>query len=200
MLEKVVEHKKIDPRIKRTRQLLMKALMELMMEKSFQAITVQDISDRATVNRVTFYAHFEDKYALLEETMRSMFQERLRAVLPEGSRLSPENLARLIELVGGTVTEFSAHCPPPRGQFDTLMEKQIKASVYEELRGWLGELPSRAPQQHPTPDQVAMIASWAIYGAAVEWSKNEPREPAKEFAQQVLPLILASLRPPSRRG
>jgi AcrR family transcriptional regulator len=195
MLEKVSEEKRVDPRIKRTRQLLRRALMELVTEKSFQAITVQDIADRATVNRVTFYAHFEDKFALLEDTMHTMFQERLRAALPEGSRLTPANLARLIELVGETVTEFNARCPPPHGHFDNLMEKQVKASVYELLRTWLAELPNGTAQIHPTLDQVAMIASWAIYGAAVEWSKNQPREPAAEFAQQVLPLILASLQP-----
>ena len=193
MLEKVSEAKKLDPRVRRTRQLLRQALMELLAEKSFQAITVQDIAERATVNRVTFYAHFDDKYALLEDTMHAMFQERLRAALPEGSRLTPANLARLIELVGETVKEFSARCPPPHGHFDNFLEKQVKASVYELLRAWLAELPNGAAHRHPTLDQVAMIASWAIYGAAVEWSKNEPREPAAEFAQHVLPLILASL-------
>ena len=193
MMERVADQQKIDPRIKRTRQLLRQALMALMMEKSFQAITVQDIASRATVNRVTFYAHFEDKYALLEDTMRTMFQERLRGALPDGSRLTPENLARLIELVAVTVTEFAAHCPPPRGQFDTLMEKQVKDAVYQTLRGWLAERPNGRARPHPTLDQVATIASWAIYGAAVEWSKNDRRVPAVEFAQQVLPLIMASL-------
>ena len=38
-----------------------------------------------------------------------------------------------------------------------------------------------------------MIASWAIYGAAVQWSQQERPEPAKEFVQQVLPIIMASL-------
>src|ERR1700704_4726978 len=98
MLEKVAEPKKIDPRIKRTRQLLMKALMELMMEKSFQAITVQDIAERATVNRVTFYAHFEDKFALLEYLMSTAFQDRIRSKLPTESELTPANLALLIQM------------------------------------------------------------------------------------------------------
>ena len=98
------EEKKLDPRVKRTRQLLQQALMDLMREKSFQAITVQDIAERATVNRVTFYAHFQDKYALLEYTMREMFKQRLRSQVPEGSPFSSENLARLIL----TVCEFVA--------------------------------------------------------------------------------------------
>ena len=51
-----------DPRVKRTRQLLQQAFMSLMMEGRFRDITVQEIADRATVNRATFYAHFEDKF------------------------------------------------------------------------------------------------------------------------------------------
>jgi hypothetical protein len=40
-----------------------------------------------------------------------------------------------------------------------------------------------------------MVTSWAIYGAAVEWSQRERRKSAAEFVQQVLPLILAGLQP-----
>jgi hypothetical protein len=43
-----------DPRVKRTRQLLQRAFVDLIHEKSFEAITVQDIAERATLNRATF--------------------------------------------------------------------------------------------------------------------------------------------------
>ena len=187
------KEKKLDPRIKRTRQLLQQALMELMAEKSFQAITVQDIAERATVNRVTFYAHFEDKYALLEHTMREMFRQRLRSQLPDGSLFSPENLARLILMVCELLAETGRQCPPPHGQLEPLMEKQIKAELYEVLYAWLAEASSGKTERRPTPEQAAMITSWAIYGAAVQWSQKEQPEPAREFVQQVLPIIIASL-------
>ena len=187
------KEKKVDPRIKRTRQLLQQALMELMAEKSFQAITVQDIAERATVNRVTFYAHFEDKYALLEYTMREMFKQRLRSQLPDGSLFSPENLARLILMVCELLAETGRQCPPPHGQLEPLMEKQIKVELYEVLYAWLAEASSGKTERRPTPEQAAMITSWAIYGAAVQWSQKEQPEPAQEFVQQVLPIIIASL-------
>ena len=187
------KEKKLDPRIKRTRQLLQQALMGLMAEKSFQAITVQDIAERATVNRVTFYAHFEDKYALLEYTMREMFKQRLRSQLPDGSLFSPENLARLILIVCELLAETGRQCPPPHGQLEPLMEKQIKVELYEVLYAWLAEAASGKTERRPTPEQAAMITSWAIYGAAVQWSQKEQPEPAQEFVQQVLPIIIASL-------
>lgn len=192
------EEKKLDPRVKRTRQLLQQALMELMAEKSFQAITVQDIAERATVNRVTFYAHFEDKYALLEYTIREMIQQRLRSQVPEDAPFSRENVAQLILTVCEFLTEIGHHCPRPYGQLEPLMEKQIKAELYEVLHTWLVEFPRDKSNGHPTPEQAAMMTSWAIYGAAVQWSQEERREPAQEFVQQVLPLIMASLQPSAR--
>lgn len=56
---------KEDRRSRRTRQLLGDALVELMLEKHFESITVQDILDRADVGRSTFYAHYTDKEGLL---------------------------------------------------------------------------------------------------------------------------------------
>lgn len=186
--------RKEDPRVTRTRQLLVQAFTALMKEKSFQSITVQDITDRATVNRVTFYAHFQDKYALLEYTIRSMIQQRLRGQLPEGSPYNPENLARLILTVCEFLDDMGRHCPPPYGQMEPLMEKQIKGEVYEMLRGWLAEKMPVGSQGRSTPEQAAMVASWAIYGAAVQWLQQEPREPAGEYVQQVLPMILGGLQ------
>ena len=56
---------KTDRRSQRTRQLLSAALFELMLEKRYDGITVQDIIDRANVGRSTFYAHYLDKEDLL---------------------------------------------------------------------------------------------------------------------------------------
>src|SRR5205807_1741174 len=49
--------KSVDPRVKRTRKLLQQAFIELFQEKGFASISIQDITERATVNRATFYAH-----------------------------------------------------------------------------------------------------------------------------------------------
>lgn len=56
---------KTDRRSKRTQQLIGNALVELMLEKRYDTITVQDILDRADIGRSTFYAHYTDKEDLL---------------------------------------------------------------------------------------------------------------------------------------
>src|SRR5690349_3955430 len=55
-----------DRRVERTRQLLEAALLSLIKEKEFEAISVQEIIDRANVGRATFYAHYDNKEDLLE--------------------------------------------------------------------------------------------------------------------------------------
>src|SRR5258708_35111198 len=68
---------RLDPRIRRTRQLLQDALKRLLEEKEFDKITIQDITEAATLNRATFYAHYSDKFALLEELIRVSFLQLL---------------------------------------------------------------------------------------------------------------------------
>jgi len=165
-----------------------------MAEKNFEAITVQDIAERATTNRVAFYAHFADKYALLEYGMRELIRQQLRNCGPEESQLSSHNLARLIQTVCEFVGDINRHCRPPRGQLEPLMEKQIKMEVYEALLGWLMRLQPNKVNRRPQPEQMAMVASWAIYGAVAQWNLKQQREPADEFAARVLPLILATLQ------
>jgi AcrR family transcriptional regulator len=52
---------KIDRRVQRTRELLQKALIELISEHGYDAITIQDIVERANVGRTTFYLHYSSK-------------------------------------------------------------------------------------------------------------------------------------------
>jgi AcrR family transcriptional regulator len=181
---------KEDPRVIRTRQLIQQAFMDLFHERSFEEITIQEIADRATINRVTFYAHFQDKFALLEYTIREMIREHLYKKVPDNAPFSPENLALLVRTVCEFLTEIQRVCPPPHGQMDTLMEKQIKAELYEILHAWLVEVVPDDTNAGPTLEQTAMVTSWAIYGAAVQWVKEKREKSADEYVEQVLPLIL----------
>jgi AcrR family transcriptional regulator len=66
---------KLDRRQRRTRTALRKALMELILEKSFDTITLQDIVDRADISRATFYLHYKDKEDLLFKSMKDIYDE-----------------------------------------------------------------------------------------------------------------------------
>lgn len=59
----------VDRRVQKTRKLLQDALIELVTEKSYEAVTIQEILDKANVGRSTFYAHFQDKDQLLHSIL-----------------------------------------------------------------------------------------------------------------------------------
>jgi len=63
----MVQAAKIDRRITRTKQSIAKAFLELFSEKDFEQITINEIADRANVNRGTIYLHYSDKYDLFDK-------------------------------------------------------------------------------------------------------------------------------------
>ena len=84
-----------DRRVKRTRTSLLIALLDLIVEKGYEEVTVQDIVDRANVGRSTFYTHFLDKRELLLSGVEELhsFLSQQRAAL-EGSAVASARLFR----------------------------------------------------------------------------------------------------------
>src|SRR5450432_730792 len=87
--DSLTDSRKIDPRIERTQEALRGALMALIEDKGFDAISVQDITERARLNRATFYLHYRDKKDLLLRTSETVF-DRLVA---EAGPIDRGNLA-----------------------------------------------------------------------------------------------------------
>lgn len=84
-----------DRRVQRTRRLLHKALMSLILEKKYESITVQEILDRADVGRSTFYMHFQDKDELLFSGFQYL-QSFLESVQTTSTTLPGKSYERII--------------------------------------------------------------------------------------------------------
>ncbi|MCB0188555.1 MAG: TetR/AcrR family transcriptional regulator, partial [Caldilineaceae bacterium] len=69
-----------DLRIKRTQLALQQTFMELVVEVGFSAITVQMLTERAMINRSTFYRHYADIYDLVEKVYDNLMDEYLESV------------------------------------------------------------------------------------------------------------------------
>ncbi len=67
---------KTDLRVTRTRKMILEAFMELVSEKGYNNVTIQNIAEEAMINRATFYAHFKDK----EDLYESIFDQSLNAL------------------------------------------------------------------------------------------------------------------------
>jgi AcrR family transcriptional regulator len=89
----VTEAQPIDRRTRRTRRALQEALLNLAEGKELETITVQEISDRADINRATFYQHYRDKDELISSALDALFEEVTaedRAFTDEHRTLSPD--------------------------------------------------------------------------------------------------------------
>lgn len=69
-----------DRRVRRSRRQLSRALLDLIAQKGYEAITIQEITDRADLNRATFYLHFASKEELLTAALRDQFDELVTAM------------------------------------------------------------------------------------------------------------------------
>lgn len=184
-------HTREDPRVTRTRNLLLKAFFELLPEEGFQSLTVQRITQHAGVNRATFYAHFPDKYALLDVSIQQMFRHEIEKRMLNACDYTEENLKALIIAVCEFVSTVHARCPSIEWQFECLVETQVKDQLQELLQNWLRQIEAKT-----APELVSTAASWAIYGLAVRWAhdRSAAKLPADRFADQIFPLIAATLR------
>jgi AcrR family transcriptional regulator len=187
----------VDPRVKRTRQLLQQAFFEIMEEKGFAAMTVQDITERATVNRGTFYAHFTDKYALLDAIIREQFQEVLASKLAPGSKWEKQTLRLLILAVLDFFKQVHGHCGP-NDAINPLIERAAQEELTKALLALLKQSQGRdgSRPRWPAPVEVtAAIVSWAIFGAAAEWSQQERPIPAEHMANHILAVVTEGVAP-----
>lgn len=181
-----------DPRAVRTRKLLIDTLFELMFQRRWEEITVQEIVEKATLNRATFYAHFADKNALLEHAAEASFREdlspRLEA-LPPGSPLLPRTvLGAVCEHLRG----IHVHCSrtlTPMESFEPLMERTIQEQVETAFAAWIRSRPSaRLPA---TPARAATAAAWATYGLARQWARDPSLPVLEDFLKETAPLVEA---------
>lgn len=85
-----------DPRAVRTKNLIKESFVQLLEEKDFKYITIKDITTKATINRATFYAHYLDKYILLEELVIDCFEEMLPGEILNAADLNEEIIKELI--------------------------------------------------------------------------------------------------------
>jgi AcrR family transcriptional regulator len=186
------EEEKLDPRVKRTRQLIEQAFSLLVAEKGFQALSVQDVTERAGINRATFYAHFPDKYSLLDHAIQQDFRQEIEKRMLNACHFSSDNLKVLIVTVCEFVDGAHGHCARTEQQFRSLVEAQVRSQIQGLLSHWLESMPVGGSNA-VSPERTATAASWAIYGLATEWSRSKRMPPVEQYAEEVLPLVAANL-------
>jgi AcrR family transcriptional regulator len=182
LLNMVLAPSKIDPRIRRTRQLLFQAFQALLAERAFDVISVQDITERSTLNRATFYDHFTDKFALLEAMIGERFSTLIEARMAGSEGTCEASLRQLILAACDFLAEVAAGCQKHQRQFEPFVESQVKSILCEYL------LEGLKSHKAKNPELKATMVSWAIAGAALQWSRKK-KTSADQLADAILPTV-----------
>jgi AcrR family transcriptional regulator len=171
-----------DPRILRSRRMLMESLARLLMKKEFEDISVQEIADDATLNRATFYLHYPDKNALLQAMTESRFRDLIarRAI----TFTDCSGALRAIALGVCDYLAESTGCPTQ------LTRMSLEGSIVPVVEAMFKEglaLHGTAPG-----DDLALRAStaaWAVFGAARRWFQTPNRIPAEQMAARIETIV-----------
>ena len=188
MLSNLKEEEKLDPRIKRTRGLILGAFEDLIAEKGFESISVQDVTDKAQINRATFYAHFADKYALLDYSISQKFRQEIEKRTLNACHYTNDNLRNMILAVCDFLAHLHSDCAQPHQQFESLVEGTIKKQIFDLLSHWLKQTKTKISTEIP-----ATVATWAIYGLASLYSHSKKRPALDKFVDDALPLVAVNL-------
>ncbi|HEY4354708.1 MAG TPA: TetR/AcrR family transcriptional regulator [Acidobacteriaceae bacterium] len=171
-----------DPRILRSRRMLMDALIRLLNQKEFDDISIQEIADEATLNRATFYLHYPDKNALLQAMTAARFHELIAR-----RGISFTNCDGALRAIALGVCDYLAEttgCP------SQLAKMPLENSIIPAVEGIFQE-GAKHHEAAPGADPALLstTAAWAIFGAARQWYQTPNRIPAEEMAAKIEAMV-----------
>jgi AcrR family transcriptional regulator len=171
-----------DPRVLRSRQMLMESLLRLLNRKEFDDISIQEIADEATLNRATFYLHYSDKNALLQAMTAARFRDLIAR-----RGLSFTNCDGALRAIALGVCDYlaeTAGCP------SQLAKMPLEGSIIPAVEGmFLEGAANHAMAPDTDPKLLATTAAWAIFGAARWWHQTPDRIPAEDMAAKIEAMV-----------
>ena len=169
-----------DPRVKRTQKLLWEALHTLLEERSFEQIGVTDICEQATINRTTFYKHFESKYDLLSYGIKSDQETARRKQRQARSAEEREQgLAQVLERIASDYHYYEHLLVDREDQWlSTLLRHQTAALIEEQL---VEAQNQGCSYTIPLP-VIAHFYAGACLALATWWLENERPVSSEELA------------------
>ncbi|WP_378932457.1 TetR/AcrR family transcriptional regulator [Metabacillus herbersteinensis] len=171
---------KVDRRIGKFQEAIKKAVIELMTEKKFDDITIQDISDRANVSRGTIYLHYLDKFDLLDKLIEEHINE-LRELCESASEMDfiDANLIWFEYLESHylffTTMLASKGAPSFRSQFHQFLIEEFKDEV--DI--------TKGKNRGLNEDVVLQFIVTSYVGIVEWWFKNERPYSPQVMAEQV---------------
>jgi TetR/AcrR family transcriptional regulator, regulator of autoinduction and epiphytic fitness len=182
-----------DPRIERSRRVILEAVLEELGEVGYGAFTIESVAARAGVGKSTIYRHWPGKLALVEDAFRTL---KAQALLPESGTLR-ERVTAFLEQVANLVVEstYSACMPalidaaerdPQVREFHCAFSAERLVVLVDVLRAGIadGELPAETD-----PELVADALVGPIVMRRLMFSQPFDPELVPALVDQVLPRV-----------
>ena len=172
-------------RVKRTQKLLREALIDLIEERGFEALTVGELTSRAMVSRAAFYRNYQDKYDLVEQIFAEAMDDLLGAVGDLGQEHPAEIWVTFFEHIAQYERLYRALLGKKGSPWFVMKMRASLASLIKE-RGHLphtpeaGARPAQAFQDELVPDLVSTMFVETI----TWWLENERPYAPKEIARR----------------
>jgi AcrR family transcriptional regulator len=175
-----------DRRVRRTQDLLRRALLSLIQEKGYDRITVQDILDRADIGRSTFYAHYRDK----DDLLRAGFQDIRAALAAERDAAErPGSKAGLLEPMHAVFDHVGRHRQfwaslSRKGGADLvtrILHQSVSDLVREHLRS---RFPDTQADQTRLEAAIQFVTG-ACMGLVIWWLENDAVPYSAEEIQSI---------------
>ena len=181
----------IDLRIRRTHKFLQEAMIELINEKGFDAITVGDIGERAMINRATFYRHYQDKYDLVAKIFEEAVNHMVEDMKPLHKDSDPGEKVEIWNQFFEHVEEHARLYRAMLGNngspwFAARMREHIIKLILEREKRWKHPVETRQSIDTTMPSELpVMQLSHVLIGTIVWWLESEknytPRQVATWF-------------------
>lgn len=156
-----------DRRVKRTQNLLAKALIALTLEKGYDAVTIRDITDRADIGYATFFRHYHDKDALLRDVLEVVLDELMALLRPPARGSDAAADGTLIFRYVGENSEVCRVLLGSRGSA-ALLRRILEAGIHgvlEDNRPLPGSaVPMEVAAYHLVASSIALISWWLEQG------------------------------------
>lgn len=177
--------RRVGRHMQHTGQLLQHTFMEVVHEKGLAATTVKEITERADLNRGTFYLHFEDKYALLQTIIHEHFQHLLTEILTPQPQWNRNSLQRFTQAVLEDFARKYRHLLRS-GRDASFLERATCEALARLLLLWLKQGRSRETQELVPLETLSRIMSWTLFEAAVQWSQETSSASSEQLARDIV--------------
>lgn len=189
-------NKVMNIRMTQTKQLLINSFFHLVSKKDFEKITIEDITKGAQVNRATFYAHFNDKYELLDYIMGDSASEAIVKHTHGEVKFDQDSMKQLVLAVCDFYQQPDIQC---RTSYVGLVLPQLKEKMLNELKTYLLKSLENIPSNN-TKNMYVSIFAQAIHEGAVEWAAGNITMDKEQVAEKVALIVVGGFRSSERTG